>query len=139
AATPFAPDPFKQPIGAAVSPDGISVPIQNPFNPFTVADATLPDGTPVTTGVAFRAINDTAVRTFKTTFQDMLIDVGLRGQLGEFGDYFKNWNWELGFRYSLNYEQTLAGGVVIKSGLCDAMLETDAATACNPFLVIFGS
>src|SRR5207248_1865870 len=102
AATPFAPDPFKQPNGAAISPFGISVPIQNPFNPFTVADATLADGTPVTTGVAFRAINDTAVRTFKTTFQDMLFDAGLRGQLGEFGDYFKNWNWELGFRYSRN-------------------------------------
>src|SRR5438128_4631319 len=138
AATPFAPDPFTQPNGAAVSPDGISVPIQNPFNPFTVADATLPDGTPVTTGVAFRAINDTAVRTFKTTFQDMLIDAGLRGQLGEFGDYFKNWNWELGFRYSLNYEQTLAGGVVSKSGLRDALLDTDPATAFNPFLGILG-
>src|SRR5438477_11992596 len=79
AATPFAPDPFKQSNGDAFSPFGISVPIQNPFNPFTVADATLPDGTPVTTGVAFRAINDTAVRTFKTTFLDMLFDAGLRG------------------------------------------------------------
>src|SRR5437588_9377815 len=97
AATPFAPDPFKQTNGDAFSSFGISVPIQNPFNPFTVADATLPDGTPVTTGVAFRAINDTAVRTFKTIFQDMLFDAGLRGQLGELGDYFKNWNWELGF------------------------------------------
>ena len=138
AATPFAPDPFKQPNGVAVSPDGISVPIQNPFNPFTVADATLPDGTPVTTGVAFRGINDTAVRTFKTTFQDMLFDAGLRGQLGEFGDYFKNWNWELGFRYSRNDEDTLAGGVVSKSGLRDALLDTDPATAFNPFLGFLG-
>ena len=68
AATPFSPDPFKQPNGNAFSPVGISVPIQNPFNPFTVADTTLPAGTPfagipVTTGVSFRAINDTAVRT----------------------------------------------------------------------------
>src|SRR5213595_1687208 len=138
AATPFAPDPFKQPHGVAVSPDGISVPIQNPFNPFTVADATLPDGTPVTTGVAFRGINDTAVRTFKTTFRDMLFDVGLRGQLGEFGNYFKNWNWESGFRYSRNDEETLGGGVVSKSGLRDALLDTDPATAFNPFLGILG-
>src|SRR5881398_2658967 len=138
AATPFAPDPFKQPNGVAVSPDGISVPIQNPFNPFTVADATLPDGTPVTTGVAFRGINDTAVRTFKTTFRDMLFDVGLRGQLGEFGHYFKNWNWESGFRYSRNDEETLGGGVVSKSGLRDALLDTDPATAFNPFLGILG-
>ena len=53
AATGFSPDPFKQPNGAVFSPSGISVPIANPFNPFTVADATLPDGTPVTTGVRF--------------------------------------------------------------------------------------
>src|SRR5213078_365293 len=102
AASGFAPDPFKQPHGNFFSPDGISVPIQNPFNPFTVADATLPDGTPfagipVTIGVRFRSINDRAVRTFKTTFQDMLLDAGVRGQMDEFGDYFKNWNWELGF------------------------------------------
>src|SRR5437016_1467710 len=46
AATGFSPDPFKKPNGAAFSPDGISVPIANPFNPFTVPDATLPDGSP---------------------------------------------------------------------------------------------
>src|SRR6266403_3381414 len=73
AATPFAPDPFKQPNGVAVSPDGISVPIQNPFNPFTVADATLIYNgvpVPVTTGVAYRGINDQRVRPDKTTFHD---------------------------------------------------------------------
>jgi hypothetical protein len=52
AATPFTPDAFKQPNGDAFSPRGISVPLQNPFNPFSVADATLPNGTPVTTGFA---------------------------------------------------------------------------------------
>src|SRR5205807_2416422 len=134
AATGFAPDPFRQPNGAPFSPSGISVPIQNPFNPFTVADTTLPDGTPVTTGVRFRAINDTAVRTFKTTFRDMLFDAGVRGQLGEFGDYFKNWNWELGFRYSRNEEENLTGGVVSRAGLRAALLDTDPATAFNPFL-----
>ena len=139
AATPFAPDAFKQPNGDTFSPVGISVPIQNPFNPFTVADTTLPTGTPfagipVTTGVRFRGINDTPVRAFKTTFHDMLFDVGLRGQLGEFGDYFKNWNWELGFRYSRNLEQTLGQGVVSRAGLREALLDTDPATAFNPFL-----
>ena len=94
AATGFSPDPFKQPNGAPVSPSGISVPIANPFNPFTVADTTLPDGTPVTTGVGFRGINDTGGATAKTTFHDILFDAGVRGQMGEFGDYFKNWNWE---------------------------------------------
>src|SRR6476646_7721656 len=46
APTPFVPDPFKQPNGDTFSPAGISVPIQNAFNPFTVADTTLPAGTP---------------------------------------------------------------------------------------------
>ena len=36
------------------------------------------------------------------TYWDQLFDIGLRGELGEFGDYFKTWNWELGFRYSRN-------------------------------------
>ena len=138
AATGFSPDPFKQPNGAAFSPGGISVPIANPFNPFTVADTTLPDGTPVTTGVGFRGINDTGGATSKTTFHDILFDAGLRGQMGEFGDYFKNWNWELGFRYSRNEEETLTGGVVSETGLRDALLDTDPATAFNPFLGFLG-
>src|SRR5438105_3680050 len=141
AATPFAPDAFKRSNGSEFSPVGISVPIQNPFNPFTVADATLiQDGVPIpmTTGVRFRAINDERVRTSKTTFQDTLFDAGLRGQLGEFGDYFKNWNWELGFRYLRNFEQNLTGGIVSRSGLREALLDTDPATAFNPFLGFLG-
>ena len=139
AATPFVPDAFKQPNGEPFSPRGVSVPLQNPFNPFTVADATLPPGTanaevPVTTGVRFRSINDTGVRTVKTTFRDILFDAGARGQMGEFGDYFKKWNWELGFRYSRNEEETLTGGVVSRSGLREALLDTDPATAFNPFV-----
>src|SRR5438874_2419205 len=139
AATGFSPDPFKQPNGDAFSPEGISVPIANPFNPFTLADTTLPAGTPnagvpVTTGVHFSGIKDTGVTTSKTTFRDVLFDAGLRGQMGEFGDYFKNWNWELGFRYSRNDEETLAGGVVSETGLRDALLDADTSTAFNPFL-----
>ncbi len=63
AAVPFMPDPFKIPgTNIGFSPFGISVPISNPFNPFTVADATIPNffpdgsGLPVTTGVRFRGI-----------------------------------------------------------------------------------
>jgi iron complex outermembrane receptor protein len=138
AATGFSPDPFMQPNGAPFSPSGISVPIANPFNPFTVADTTLPDGTPVTTGVGFRGINDTGGTTAKTTFHDILYDVGVRGEMGEFGDYFKNWNWELGFRYSRNEEETLTRGVVSAAALRDALLDTDPATAFNPFLGFLG-
>ena len=65
AAVPFTPDPFKIPgTNIAFFPGGISVPIQNPFNPFTVGDATIPgffpdgSGLPVTR-VVFSGINDT--------------------------------------------------------------------------------
>src|SRR5436190_4883330 len=93
-ATPFNPDAFTQPNGAPFSPFGLSVPIQNPFNPFTVADATLIYNgapVPVTTGVPFSAINDAPLRTSKFTVHDTLFDVGLRGELGEVGDYLKSW------------------------------------------------
>jgi iron complex outermembrane recepter protein len=129
-------DPFQNPNGTAFSPVGISVPISNPFNPFTVADNTLViSGVPVpmTTGVRFRGINDTGPRHEKFTYWDQLFDVGLRGEMGEFGDYFKTWNWEMGFRYSRNEGQDLSVGEASKPGLRDALLDTDPATAFNPF------
>ena len=133
-------DAFNGPNGLGFSPSGFSVPMQNPFNPFTVADATLIYNgvpVPVTTGVRFRAINDEPFRPDKTTIHDVLFDSGLRGEMGEFGDYFKSWNWELGFRYSDNSEQTIYGGLSA-SGLRKALLDTDPATAFNPFLGFFG-
>src|SRR6184192_2188758 len=142
AAVPFTPDPFKTP-GTSVgfSPSGISVPIQNAFNPFTVGDTTLAINgvpVPVTTGVRFRGINDTGPRHEKFTYWDMLFDVGLKGEMGEFGDYFKTWNWELGFRYARNEGQDLSIGEVSQPGLRDALLDTNPATAFNPFLGFFG-
>ena len=145
AAVPFTPDPFKTPgTNAFFSPQGISVPITNPFNPFTVADATIPnffpngDGLPVTTGVRFRGINDTGPRHEKFTYWDQLFDIGTRGELGYAGDYFKTWNWELGFRYSRNEGQDLSIGEVSQPALREALLYTDPATAFNPFLGING-
>jgi iron complex outermembrane receptor protein len=142
AAVPFLPDPFKAPgFNVGFSPDGISVPIQNPFNPFTVADTTLiVNGVPVpmTTGVRFRGINDTGKRSEKFTYWDTLFDVGLKGELGEFADYFKTWNWELGFRYSRNEGQDLSVGEVSQPGLREALLDTNPATAFNPFLGFLG-
>src|SRR5213075_171656 len=140
AAVPFTPDPFKNAnTSTFFSPSGISVPITNPFNPFTVADATIPNffpdgsGLPVTTGVRFRGINDTGPRAEKFTYWDQLFDVGLRGEMGEFGDYFKTWNWEMGFRYSRNEGQDLSVGEVSQPGVRDALFETDPHTAVNPF------
>ena len=145
AAVEFTPDPFKQPgTNIPFSQFGISVPIQNPFNPFTVADATIanffPDrsGLPVSTGVRFRGINDTGPRSEKFTYWDTLFDVGLNGEMGEFGDYFKTWNWEVGFRYSRNEGQNLSIGDVSQPGLRDALLDRDPATAFNPFLGFLG-
>jgi iron complex outermembrane recepter protein len=145
AAVPFAPDPFKVPnLDVGFSSDGISVPISNPFNPFTVADATIPNffpdgsGLPVTTGVRYRGINDTGKRSEHFTYWDTLFDVGLKGEMSEFGDYFKTWNWELGFRYSRNEGQNLSIGEASQPGLREALLDTDPATAFNPFLGFFG-
>src|SRR5437773_2334674 len=132
-------DPFQNPDGTSFSPAGISVPIRNAFNPFTVGDTTLViNGVPVpmTTGVRFRGINDTGARHEKFTYWDTLFDVGLKGEMGEFGDYFKTWNWELGFRYSRNEGQDLSVGEASKPGLRDALLDTDPATAFDPFLNI---
>jgi iron complex outermembrane receptor protein len=138
APVPFVPDPFKIPgTNIGFSPNGISVPISNPFNPFTVGDTTLViNGTPIpmTTGVSFRGVNDTGPRHEKFTYWDQLFDVGLRGEMGEFGHYFKSWNWELGFRYSRNEGQDLAVGEASQPGLRDALLDTDPATAFDPFL-----
>ncbi len=142
AAVPFVPDPFKVPgTNVGFSPNGISVPIQNPFNPFTVGDTTLVINgvpVPVTTGVQFRGINDTGPRSEKFTYRDSLFDVGLKGEMGEFGDYFKTWNWEAGFRYSRNEGQDLSIGVVSQIGLRHALLDTNPATAFNPFLGFLG-
>ena len=141
AAVPFTPDPFHIPgtpfptVGPS-GPFGISVPIQNPFNPFTVGDTTLViNGAPVpmTTGVRFRGLSDTGPRSEKFTYWDQLFDVGLRGEMGGFGDYFKTWNWETGFRYSRNEGQDLSVGEVSQPGLRDALLDTNPATAFDPF------
>jgi iron complex outermembrane recepter protein len=142
AAVPFVPDPFKVPgTNVGFSPSGISVPIQNPFNPFTVADTTLVINgvpVPVTTGVRFRGINDTGQRSEKFTYWDSLFDIGLKGEMGEFGDYFKTWNWEAGFRYSRNEGQGLSVGEASQPGLRAALLDTDPATAFNSFLGFLG-
>src|SRR4029077_7291495 len=147
AAAPFTPDPFKavdangNPTTVGFRPPGISVPIANAFNPFTVPDATvILNGVPVpvTTGVRFRGVQDSGLRSEKFTYWDYLFDVGLKGEMGEFGDYFKTWNWEMGFRYSRNEGEDLSLGEVSQPGLRDALLDTNPSTAFNPFLGTLG-
>ena len=145
AGVPFVPDVFKQPgqaVGISGTAAGISVPIQNAFNPFTVGDDTWigPGGelVPVTKNVRFRGINDTGPRHERFTYNDSLFDIGLRGEFGWIGDYFKTWTWETGFRYNRNEGDRLSIGEVSQPGLRDALLDTDPATAFNPFLGILG-
>jgi iron complex outermembrane receptor protein len=135
APVPFTPDPFLRPNGAQIGGAGISVPLQNPFNPFTVSNTvfTAPGGEPLYTGVKFRGLEE-PVRKEKFTVNDYVYTVGLKGEMGEFGDYFKNWNWETGFRYDSISREAIAENEVSKIGLRQALLDTDPATAFNPFI-----
>jgi hypothetical protein len=88
-----------------ISELGISVPIQNPFNPFTVADYTspggfdpkfpqskssaAPPGTQFTTEVGYRGL-EAGLRTFKITTNNYEFTGGLEGNLDEFGDYLRH-------------------------------------------------
>jgi iron complex outermembrane recepter protein len=145
----FSPDVFKDakhPDG--ISPVGISVPIQNPFNPFTVADYTspggvnpkfpgtqisaVPPGTPLTTGVRYTAL-EAGLVTNKITTHNYEFTGGVKGNLAEFGDYFKTWNWESAFRYNEDQRIQRFGGIVDNNALRAALLDTNPATAFNPF------
>jgi hypothetical protein len=102
APVPFTPDPFKIPgTNIGFSPDGISVPISNPFNPFTVGDTTLViNGAPIpmTTGVSFRGINDTGPRHEKFTYR-FAVRRGTPWRDGRIWPLFQDV--ELGARFSL--------------------------------------
>src|SRR5947207_3947778 len=145
----FTPDVFTDathPFG--ISSEGISVPIQNPFNPFTVPDYTspggfdpkrpdtkvsaAPPGTGFTTGVHYASL-EAGLLTDKITTYNYEFTGGLRGNLGEFGDYFKTWEWESGFRYSEDDRTERLGGIVNTKALRAALLDTNPATAFNPF------
>jgi iron complex outermembrane receptor protein len=153
APAPFTLDVFTdatRPFGITfgISPAGISVPIQNPFNPFTVADYTspggsdpshpetqvsaAPPGTGFTTGVRYTAL-EAGLRTDKITTNNYEFTGGLKGNLSEFGDYFKTWQWVAGFRYNEDRRIDRFGGIVDNNALRAALLDTDPATAFNPF------
>src|SRR5205809_3298545 len=145
----FTPDVFTDathPLG--ISSDGFSVPILNPINPFTVADYASPDGfnpnhpeTKVsaappgngfTTSVRYADL-EAGLRSDKITTHNYEFTGGLRGILGEFGDYFKTWSWESGFRYNEDRRIERVGGNVDSSALRGALLDANPATAFNPF------
>ena len=135
----FTPDVFTDPTHPfGISSEGISVPLQNPFNPFTspsLDDKGKPivvNGIPFTTGVHYAGL-EAGLRTDKITTHNYEFTGGLRGNLGEFGDYFKSWQWENGFRYSEDDRNESLGGIVNNNALRAALLDTNPATAFNPF------
>src|SRR5207248_2547582 len=147
----FAPDVWSDathPFGFTPFGVGFSVPIQNPFNPFTVGEYTsvggfdprfpqtqstaAPAGTQFSTFVRYRAL-EAGPRTIKITTNNYEFTGGLKGNFGEFGNYFKTWNWETGFRYSEDRRVERDGGNVDTNALRQALLDTNPATAFNPF------
>ena len=76
---------------------------------------------------------EAGLRTDKITTNNYEFTGGLKGNLGEFGDYFKTWNWESGFRYSEDDRIERLGGIVNSNALREALLDTNPATAFNPF------
>ena len=149
APTPFVPDVFTDATHpSGISSSGISVPLQNPFNPFTVADYTsaggfdpkvppsrqsaAPTGTQFTTGVGYRSL-EAGLRTDKITTDNYELTGGLKGSLSEFGDYLKTWLWETGFRYNEDSRVERVGGIVNSVALRQTLLDTNPAIAFNPF------
>lgn len=149
--SPFAPDIWTD----ATHPSGISrfslsVPLQNAFNPFTVADyispggsnplfpntqaSAAPPGTAFTTGVSYQALD--APQTDKVTADNYLFTAGLRGNLAEFGtawEMLKTWQWEAAIRWNEDHRYDRVSGVINNNALRIALLDTDPATAFNPF------
>ncbi len=152
APTPFSPDMWTDathPFG--ISSAGFSVPTQNAFNPFTVADYTsaggfdtkfpdtqasaAPPGTAFTTGVRFRSL-EAGLRSNKITTNNYVFTGGLKGNLGEFAnawDMLKTWEWESAVRYNEDYRVVRAPGYVNNNALRVGLLDTNPATAFNPF------
>lgn len=146
---PFAPDLFTDAAHpSGISTSGISVPLQNPFNPFTVPDYTsaggfdpkvppsrisaAPAGTQFTTDVRYRAL-ETGLRLDKITTDNYEFTGGFNGTLAEFGDYLKTWEWNTGFRYNEDSRIERFGGIANSVALRQALLDTNPATAFNPF------
>src|SRR5712691_5113333 len=153
APTPVVPDVWADSINPfGISAAGFSVPTQNAFNPFTVADYTsnggfsssfphfaqqsaAPAGTEFTTGFRYRSL-EAGLRTLKIRTDNYLFTGGIKGNLGEFAnawDQLKTWEWEFGVRYNESYDTIRTGGLVNNYALRNRLLDTDPATAFNPF------
>ena len=139
APTPFAgpPDAFNTGpdfvSGTPISATGISVPTQNPFNPFSVAN-TVVNGQGFITGVRYRS-SEAGLRTDTITTNNYMFTGGLRGSFSDVltNDILKTWGYEFGFRYNLDDRNEAFGGIVNVPALRRALLSTDPNTAFDPF------
>jgi len=152
APAPFVPDFFTDATHAfGISTNAFSVPTQNAFNPFTVADYTsaggfctkfpdtqasaAPPGTQFTTGMKYRSL-EAGLRASKITTNNYVFTGGLRGNLGEFANAWetlKTWEWETAVRYNEDSRVFRGGGYVNNNAMRVALLDTNPATAFNPF------
>ena len=80
----------------------------------------------------YRAL-EAGLRTDKITTNNYEFTGGLKGNLGQFGNYLKTWNWETGFRYNEDARLERFGGIVNNNAMRAALLDTNPATAFNPF------
>jgi hypothetical protein len=79
---------------------------------------------------------EAGLRTLKIRTDNYLFTGGIKGNLGEFAnawDQLKTWEWEFGIRYNESQVVTRAGGIVNNYALRNRLLDTDPATAFNPF------
>jgi len=79
---------------------------------------------------------EAGLRTLKERTDNYLFTGGLKGNLGEFAnawDQLKTWEWEAGIRYNESYETIRTGGLINNYALRNRLLDTDPATAFNPF------
>jgi iron complex outermembrane receptor protein len=128
APSPFTNDPF-----GITNASGVSVPLQNPYNPFSRANTTV-NGVPFVTGVRYRAL-EAGPRDHKVVANNNAFTAGLRGTLKdvEANDLVKTWGYELGFRYNRDERSETLSNVVDLAMLRIALLSTDPSTSFDVF------
>jgi outer membrane receptor protein involved in Fe transport len=134
---------YREPDGITASTDGdILVPIDNPFNPFgsrfwSPTGAPNADGSPRLTGtpavvrITNKRLTDLMTRTATVTDHIWRGVAGVRGQL------FDSWNWEAALLWAEARVTDDEDGPSRKSLLKNALNQTSAATAFNPFTRTF--
>src|SRR5206468_8591786 len=104
----------------------------NAFNPFTAADyvsaggfdprvpasqtSAAPPGTGFTNAVRYSLV-EAGPRSVQISTNNYEFTSGLKGRLGELGDYFNAWEWQAGFRYNEDDRVQRLGGIINNEAL----------------------